>query len=351
MTRPGTRLRSLAARVFDPSTLERLIDPVIADLQCEHGETVRRGEVWRSWWIRLTGYIAFSKVAAIALSRGSLPAVRRSAAADDRALGRTMLFSTLATIAWTLVFIGPALRTAWDVSALGPWLVWYLIPQALQVALPMGIVFGILAGVRRRVVTPRVRRAVILLTIGCSMAMVAQAGWILPAANQASRELMFRILHPGLGPLARGTNELRLGELWRLAQDRVVIPLIANRRAFDFHFRLALGFAPLALGLFALGVASARRRASGVVGIAAIALVSCFAYHALMTFAQFEIYLGPFEIGEHVPAIVAAWGPNLVFLAAALLLWMIQRRAPSAADPSHLDDGRRSERRPVVPQT
>src|SRR5437762_10600103 len=33
MRRPGDRLRALAARVFDAETMERLIDPVIADLQ------------------------------------------------------------------------------------------------------------------------------------------------------------------------------------------------------------------------------------------------------------------------------------------------------------------------------
>ena len=76
--------------------------------------------------------------------------------------------------------------------------------------------------------------------------------------------------------------------------------MIANRRAFDFHLRLALAFAPLTLGLFALGVADARRRA-------------CFANYTLMNFSRFEMHLGPFEVGEHVPAIVAAWGPNLTW--------------------------------------
>jgi len=344
MTRPGTRLHSLAQRLFNTSVMERLIDPVIADLQCEHAEAIERGQVWRSRGIRVTGYFAFAKVALVALSHESLLVWRDRAAADDRALGRTMLFSTIATIVWTLVFIGPGLRTAWSVNKLGTWLVWYLVPQALQVALPMGVVFGILAGARGRPVTPRVRRSVTLLTIGCSIAMIVHAGWILPAANQAFRELMAGRV------IARGTNELRFGELWQLAQDRVVIPLIANRRAFDFHFRLALAFAPLALGLFALGVAAARRRASGVLGIGAIAFVSCFAYYTLTYFARFEMYLGPFEVSEHVPAIVAAWGPNLAFLAAALLLWKLRRREPSAADPNHRDDGRRSEGRPVVPQ-
>lgn len=344
MTRPGSWLRSLARRVCDPSTMERLIDPAIADLQCEHGEALRRGHVWRSRWIRLAGYIAFAKVAVVALSRGSTRTVRDWAGADDRALSRTVLFSFIATLAWSLVFMLPPVWDSLSQPALRGRIVLWLVPSSMSVALPMGVVFGILAGVRGRPITPRVRRAITLLTIGCSIVMVGHVGWILPAANQAFRELMFG------GPLTRGTNELRLGELWQLAQDRVVIPLTVNRRAFEFHFRLALAFAPLALGLFALGVAAARRRASGVLGIGVIAFVSCFAYYTLTYFARFEMYFAPFEVSEHVPAIIAAWSPNLVFLALALLLWKTQTHEPSAADPSRLDDDPRSADRPVVPQ-
>jgi hypothetical protein len=36
MSRPGDRLRALAARVFDAQTMERLVDPVIADLHAEN---------------------------------------------------------------------------------------------------------------------------------------------------------------------------------------------------------------------------------------------------------------------------------------------------------------------------
>jgi hypothetical protein len=57
--RPGDRLRSIARRLVRPVTMERLIDPVLADLQCEHHEAIRCGWRWRSRWIRLRGYAAF----------------------------------------------------------------------------------------------------------------------------------------------------------------------------------------------------------------------------------------------------------------------------------------------------
>jgi hypothetical protein len=45
MTPPGARLRALASHLVDPSTMERLIDPAIADLQHEHDEAVVHGPV------------------------------------------------------------------------------------------------------------------------------------------------------------------------------------------------------------------------------------------------------------------------------------------------------------------
>jgi len=58
MTPPGTRLRALAARLCAASTMERLIDPAIADLQAEY-EASRTGPGWRRRWIWMRGYIAF----------------------------------------------------------------------------------------------------------------------------------------------------------------------------------------------------------------------------------------------------------------------------------------------------
>ena len=43
MKRPGARLRALATRVLDPSGMERLVDPAIADMQHEHEEATRQG--------------------------------------------------------------------------------------------------------------------------------------------------------------------------------------------------------------------------------------------------------------------------------------------------------------------
>jgi hypothetical protein len=319
--------------------MARLIDPAIADLQHEHDDSIRRGLVWRSRWVRLAGYLAFWKVAAIGISRASSRAL---IARHEGAIGRTILFSGFATTMLTLLFIGPP---AWNsLSHHGHRLAIFLalVPQALSVALPMGVVFGVLCGLRGRVATPRVRQAIVGLTIVSSLVMIVFIGWILPISNQVFREVTFG------GRLARGTNELTIVELWHEARNRVVIPVITSRYAFEFHFRLALAFAPLALGLFSLGIATARRKAFGMLTIGAFALVSCFAYYTLLYYTRLTYYARP-DVRDHSSAIVAAWGPNVAFLLAAFLFWMIRTHGRSAADPSRPDDGPRSGDRPVAP--
>ena len=91
---PGDLLRRLASRVCRASTLERLIDPVIADLQTEHSESVRRGHVWRSRWVLVVGTLAFWKVVGVHAIERVVPIARELAAADDGALRRTFGFST-----------------------------------------------------------------------------------------------------------------------------------------------------------------------------------------------------------------------------------------------------------------
>ena len=309
MTRPGARLRSLAARLLDPSTMERLIDPAIADLQHEHDEAIRRGLVWRGRWIRLAGYSAFWKVAVIAAARHAL---HERTAADDRAVGRTVVFSLVAVIALTALLMWPGFShfrrpgTGTTVR-----LVLYLVPQALAIALPLGLVFGILLGLRNRVPTTRVKWTITALAIGCSAAAFIIVAWLMPEANQAFRELTAgrRVM--------RGLNELTLSQLtrrdpgWLTGGD-----FTPKRLSFAFHFRVALAFASFALGLFSLGVATTfSRKKYGLFTTALTAFAISVAYYLLLYGARRAEF-----VVEWLPPIVAGWLPNLVFLMLALLL-------------------------------
>jgi lipopolysaccharide export LptBFGC system permease protein LptF len=242
------------------------------------------------------------------------------------------VFSLVAVTALTALLSWPPLSISRRGGSGTPfWLVLYLLPQALAVTIPLGLVFGILLGLRDRTSTTRVKWTITALAIGCSAAAFIIVGWLMPAANQAFRETLFALINGFDGRPQRGMNELTLGDLRLLARDRVVIPLIASRRAFDFHARLALAFAPLVLGLFALGVSSARRRAVGFLTVGVFGLAGCFAYYSLMYYSRAVMYFAPFEVSEHVPPIVAAWIPNLVFLAMTLFLIRRPLAGPKAA--------------------
>jgi hypothetical protein len=319
MTRPGDRLRALAGRFCDPQTMERLIDPVIADLQCEHADALRHGRLWRSRWVCITGCVAFWKVAAIAVV-----AVRPRESVDDRTVWRTVSASLAATVLFIVVFIlPPLLNNATRPSGALLWLIIYLVPQAMLVAMPFGVVFGILTGLRGGMATRQARWTIAVLTLASSLVMFVNSAWGIPTANQAFREAMFG------GPVVRGMNELTLTAL-------------AARSATLFHLRVALAFAPLALGLFSLSVA-ARHWTRNAIGIGMTALSICGAYYMVLYNAQAA------GIAGRIPGIVAGWAPNLAFLALTVALHL-RTRGRSAAGPSRRDDGPRSEDRPVVPQ-
>ena len=58
---PGHRLRTIAAWLCSQRTMERLIDPIVADLQAEYGDEVRQGRVWRSRWIRVAACLVLAQ--------------------------------------------------------------------------------------------------------------------------------------------------------------------------------------------------------------------------------------------------------------------------------------------------
>lgn len=312
MTRPGARLRSVATRFFDPSTMERLIDPAIADLQHEHEDAIRRGLVWRGRWVHTVGCIAVWKVIAASATMASTRAIGDWARADGCAVWRTISYSLATIAAVAALLIWPALSSYFHRIPANKvaWMVIYLVPQALLLAIPIGLMVGILSGLRGRVPTTRVRRAITALAVVCSIATFVLAAWTVPAANQAFRELMAG------HRLRRGFNEMTLVELARNPENIWAVSATANRFAFEFHFRLAVAFASLALGPFAIAVTAAWRGACRVRGIVIVGFLSSIAYYVLLFWARQAGYAADEQANVGV-----AWIPNLVFLAMTLLLF------------------------------
>ena len=139
--------------------MDRLIDPVIADMQCEHEQASRSGQRWgRRWWVLLEGYLAFWRVLALHVPLvWTRRATREWAAADYSAVGRALGSAALTMIILTAVFIAMPLQTLRSHDGHMAWLLFLLLPQSLPLSLPLSLFVGVLYGLRDRPVTIPIR--------------------------------------------------------------------------------------------------------------------------------------------------------------------------------------------------
>jgi lipopolysaccharide export LptBFGC system permease protein LptF len=182
----------------------------------------------------------------------------------------------------------------------------YLLPQALPLSVPVGLTFGILWGFGRAAASRRSRTVVLIVAVTFSAVSFTMLAWVVPATNQAFRvSLMGR-------PVMKGVNELTLGELSQLIETRGRDPKAlpnsrdVRRLALNYHARWALAGAPFVLSLFSVSVTHRRRRDRWILGLAGCAAIS--GYYIIMYAAK------EFGLSRTVPALAAAWAPNVAFL-------------------------------------
>jgi hypothetical protein len=321
MTVPGSRLRRFAERVCDSRALERLIDPLIADMQAEYHNARLTGRLWASRWVRLQGYLAFVKV--VAWHRGEdLVASFHAATVEDRqAVRRTAVYSAaVLALATVLLLLPPFVGRRIDMSLTR---VLFLVPQALPLAIPIGIAVGIVCGLSGRALSRRARNVAVLMALtGCIVSFFVIAR-MAPSANQA-----FRVSVMGERARTRGANELTLGELRQLigrgSRERGVLVLPTDPRdlAFGYYFRWAITGATPVLAAFALTVVRLRPglpRAMILVGFA------LFGYYELMQFARMA------ALNMALWPVAGAWLPNAVFLTVTAVLALLNRRVTRGA--------------------
>ena len=300
MTRPGTRLRALARRFCDPATLERLIDPVLADLQFEHAEAVRDGRLWRARRIRLASYMAFCKVAALAVFASG----RHGARAIAVGLSMATLLSALA-IGVVLANTPATIDTQGKIG----WLVLYLVPQALAISVPVCIALGLFVWIRGEGADPSTKRTVFRLMRLTLLLAVVNTGWITPAANIAYRNVV------GRGVTFRGANELTFVELGRRVYQGSPRTALDGPLPMTFwlNARLALTIAPVLLCVLALaGATTLHRRSGAAVVLTTLAVfVGCY-----LLFPADQIA----ELTRWLPAAAIAWIPDVIVALATVNL-------------------------------
>jgi hypothetical protein len=308
---PGRTLHRFATHLCSAKTLERVVEPAIADLQKEYVAADRMtGRVW----ILLGGYAAILKVIAICALSVS------STTHDERqVLLRTLIWSvgSMAAIS-ALLTLAPLLEISvlrWDAAIA-------LVPQAVPLAIPMGSAIGIAFGLSSRPAKNIVKVTVLGAVVASALSFVVLA-WVMPAANQAFRVMMIRE-YADSGTKIRfepekGHNEMTLYELRReqasfAAAGQIRLP---RKFAFTFHLRFALAAGTVVLATLLLALPFRHRGLRGLVAFGAF-----FLYWALIYTGEALAVYSPVAPGVAgtLPPFIGAWLPNIVIGAAAFAI-------------------------------
>ena len=179
-------------------------------------------------------------------------------------VGRGVVFEMRGSIWWSgaaitaavLVLDLPFLIHGYSPAPVDPrrWLLmsFFLAPQALVIAVPVGLTVGMVIGARSRV-SSRILPLVLALALLGSLLTFGVSGWLVPASNQA-----FRFTAVQWTPL-RGAAELNLVELHSLmgasaGAIRRLAPLSDRWDvAVNYYARFAVSCSPIAFALFGAG--------------------------------------------------------------------------------------------------
>ena len=215
MNRPGRWLRSAASRICAPRTMDRVVDPIVADLQTEHDDAVRAGRRWRAAWIRISGYSAFWKAVGLHAMQSGPRSITNGIAADGWVIGRTMAYAFVAFVVVTLLLTAPPMIEIYARTEHWLQLALFVLPQAMVLGIAIGLSLGIVCGASG--IGRAARRIRGVLTLAAVATLLAFASMLLlPAANQAYRVVVAQEL--GMRgvteySLPRGANEMSFSEL------------------------------------------------------------------------------------------------------------------------------------------
>ncbi len=299
---PGRMLHRLAALMCAARSLERIVEPAIADLQKEYATTTAHRAA-----VLLRGYVAVLRVVAICALD-----VSDATNADRRAVTRTLTWALSLAIVMTTLFTIPPLLDHPD--AMGWYAAMTVVPQALPLAIPIGLGFAIAFGLSARV-TMSAAKVMLLAAFAASLLSFATFAWGIPAGSQAFQEMTLRALrargYDAPVSLQKGLSELTLSELRTAERDAALRgqPRTERMYARAFHFRFALASAALALTGFLLVAPVDRRLFRGL-----LAFGACLVYWAL-------IFTGEFATRRYsLTPFLGAWLPNIAFATIAVIL-------------------------------
>jgi hypothetical protein len=294
---PGRALHRLAAVVCSLTTLERVVEPAIADVQKEYG-AAELGWLRRAR-ILFVGYLAILEVMLMC-------ALQSPAATEDdrRAITRTFAwFAGLTVCASALILV----LTVAVLPGVPPFFAALLTTLMLPSALPVGLTLGIAFGLGGRAISRRVVRAVLVMAFVAVVVSFSTMIWSWSVVTHSFRQSISDTVG-GRQPVVRAASDISAAAMQqqpyfgpggdRMARDK--------RRAWTQHLRNAVAFATPALALLALALL--RHRAPRVMLFGA-----CAGYFALLLIGEQLVYQG-------LPPLAAAWLANIVCATGAVFL-------------------------------
>jgi hypothetical protein len=303
---PGRTLHRLATHICSAKTLERVVEPAIADLQKEYAGADR---VWRRAWVLLTGYIAIVKVIAIC-------AVTISPVSDHerRELVRALVWSGAMFLVIGILLTALPMYT--HSHGLRRLRAMSILAQAVPLAIPLGIAFGLAFGLSARVTTNLAKIALVGALTASTLSLCVLV-WVMPAAHQSFTESALRQARsrgydgPARTSFQKGHSQMSVAEL-RAAVAHFSAdgePRIARRYAFGLHQRFSLAAASVAFASMLLVLRADARAVRG-----GFALVACVIYWVLMFTGEWGSRRG------YLALPLGAWLPNIVLIACAILV-------------------------------
>jgi Lipopolysaccharide export system permease LptF/LptG len=317
---PGRFLRRIAERVASKAACDRVLQPLLADLQFEH---VNARGPWARGLVRARGVLAFWQAFGVTsvvdsgrhLWTNAWGITEKESHATQRLLVHVGLGATVVT----------ALLLGSEYSHLRSFgsVFFFLIPSMLAVALPIGTLFAF--ALEEKACADQRRSAPIRVVLLAGLATFAIGAWLNPVANQAFRERVSRaVTTEFVGPLAKGDREMTLDDLAERSSALRSAGHGREAKRFDleWHKKPAFGASCAALALAGAAIASLIRRRL---------------WQFLAAFAVFNAVYGLLRIGEQAadagrlaPAL-AMWGPFLLVAAISLAVLGVAHRRSDAA--------------------
>jgi len=267
----------------------RLIDQVIADWHFEHAAALARHDQWAARLATMRAVGACARVAVYCVAVAPLDAF---ASDSPRRVAGAAVVATVAVtmVIWSIsIFALVTGAYSMDVTILNVVLLFvYLSPTAFVVTIPVGLSTGVLAACSRPSDVRKARIAVVLLAVVATVVSLTLSLWLTPTTSHAYREL------------ARPVG----GEL-RINAPGSIGALL------EWHQGWALLGANAVLATFALCAAAVT--APQAIWVRFWAGVASVAYPLLYVPA------GVLALARVVPAVFAAWLPNVLFATAALV--------------------------------